>query len=154
MTGATPVYGWPYPVDADTVKSAVKSTPQAMALAIEGTVAALGGIAAPGAWAVPVLAGVQNLGSGYAAAGYAKTANWVELCGTLQGIAAGAVASGTTMFTLPVGFRPVGNRVFACGGDGFKRVDVNSTGAVLLNTALVAGTGFVDLSNIRFRIDR
>lgn len=154
MTANTPIYGWPYPTDTDTLKSAVKATPQALATAIENTLASLGGLSSPGAWTAPTLAGVANLGGGYAAAGYAKTANWVELAGTLQGPGAAAVTAPVTMFVLPVGFRPLANRVFACGGDGFKRVDVFSNGNVSLQTNLAAATGFVDLSNIRFRIDR
>lgn len=154
MPGTTPTYGLHYPIGTDRLDAAVTTIPQQLATDVENTIQSLGGIAAPGAWTSPALSGVQNLGSGFVPAGYAKTANWVELVGTIQGIGAGAVAVGTTPFILPVGFRPLTNHVFACGGDGFKRVDVNSSGAVIINTALVAGTGFVDLSTIRFRIDR
>lgn len=157
MPGATPTYALPYPIATDRLDAAVTTIPQSLAQQIEATIAALGGVAAPGAWQTPTLAGgVTNLGSGFALARYRKALNTVKCRGTLS-FASGASA-GVTLFTLPVGFRPsatspAGHLIFPCSsGIGFARVDVMSTGAVVLQSAFAAG-GFMALDAIEFDVD-
>lgn len=99
------------------------------------------------AWRVPTLAGswVQSLGSPYAPVGYKKCGRSVRLSGN--------VGSGSgTMFTLPVGFRPlVGTQRFTTiGNNALAIVSVAASGAVTLD----AGTATsVALDGINFAID-
>jgi hypothetical protein len=157
MPGATPTYALPYPIGTDRLDAAVTTIPQSLALAVESTIAALGGVAAPGSWQTPSLsAGVANLGSGFALGRYRKVLNTVKLRGTLS-FASGAPV-GYTLFTLPVGFRPsvtspAGHVLYPVAASiGYARIDVLSTGAVTLQSAIASG-GFVALDSIEFDVD-
>lgn len=151
MPDLTPVYGLPYPNDADTLKASTKDTPKALALAVESTVAALTGAPAPTAWTAPVLSGTWvNFGGTFAPAGYRKVAGVVYLRGVVR-----LGADGSTIFTLPVGFRPP---VVGAGGDLLMPTVSNVAGGLDVTTAGIvrhrAGTGttFVSLDGIRFLI--
>lgn len=91
-----------------------------------------------------------NTGGSYSTAAFYKDSlGRVYLKGTVTRASAGAV--GTTIFQLPVGYRPSQTLVFAAGGTGTK-VDVNSNGDVVFQ----AGTGAnpadqVSLASISFR---
>lgn len=69
MPDLTPSYGLPYPNDTDSLKAAVKDIPKALALAIEGIVAALTGAPGP-AW----VAYTPTIGSETGALGAGNTA--------------------------------------------------------------------------------
>lgn len=156
MTGFTPTYALPYPTGTDRLDAAVTTIPQQLATAVESTIAALGGVAAPGAWQVPALALGTNLAGGFALARYRKAGSVVQVRGTLS-FAAGA-AAGATIFTLPAGFRPsavspAGSLIFPLASSvGYARMDVTSAGVLQLQTALGAG-GFLSLDAISFYID-
>lgn len=80
-----------------------------------------------------------------------RAAFWKDSAGIVR--LRGIVKSGTTtIFTLPVGFRPVGVRRFVVAGDNaFARVNVNTDGTV----AQLAGTAatFLTLDAIMFRAE-
>ncbi|MDH6673515.1 hypothetical protein M2277_004180 [Paenibacillus sp. LBL] len=70
---------------------------------------------APG-WITPTLLnGWVNFGGGNAAAGFIKTHGFVILKGT---ITAGAIANGTTILTLPEGYRPKERKLFVVYSSG------------------------------------
>lgn len=159
MTGTTPLYALPYPVNADTLKSAVQATPQALAQQVEATIAGFGGIAAPGSWQTPsYAAGVANLGAPWALGRYRKVGNTVKLRGALS--FPSGLGTGVTMFTLPVGFRPssvspAGQVMIPCASSAAGLVTpvyVSTAGAVVSNGALAAG-GYLILDAIEFDVD-
>jgi hypothetical protein len=99
-----------------------------------------------------------NFANGYASASYYKDSNNVVF---LEGlIANGTALNGTTLFTLPVGYRPSAQLIFSvsCSGttatNGYasSRVDVFSSGAVTLATVGVNASpaGWLNLSEIKF----
>jgi hypothetical protein len=156
MPGATPIYALPYPISTDTLKAATQAIPQSLATQVESTIAALGGVAAPGAWQTPTLLVGTNLAGGFALARYRKILNTVRARGTLSFPA--GVAAGATLFTLPVGFRPsstspAGSLIFgSTSGLGHARIDVMTTGAFILQNALAAGQ-FLALDTIEYDVD-
>ena len=80
-------------------------------------------------WQTPTLSGAWvNYSTGWRTARYRRVDGLV--------IIEGLVRSGTgTIFTLPVGYRPLENLLFAVDGDTqvHKRVDVNGDGTVVFN---------------------
>lgn len=86
-------------------------------------------------WLLPTLtSGVTNLGQGYQTAGYYKDAQgFIHLRGFLQG-----ASNGKTLFTLPVGYRPSSQRVFATFSNhtyNTSRVDIYTDGKVVSTTS-------------------
>jgi|GEM_PF-3320555 len=93
------------------------------------------------AWNAPTLGGgFANLGAGFQPAGY-----YQDITGRVYGRGiviqtAGGCAAGTTVYTLPVGYRPVGDEAFAViYQGGFAKIDVTPSGTVVINTAIGAG---------------
>jgi hypothetical protein len=79
---------------------------------------------------------------------YRKVDDVVEL----QGLALANAGAGATLCTLPVGYRPIGEQLFAILANGttaMMRVDVQTDGQVILSAAPTAG-GYYSLSGIRF----
>jgi hypothetical protein len=96
----------------------------------------------------PFQNGWGNLGvSGELAFFYMDISNCVHLQGTIKNGTVGAVA-----FTLPIGYRPLGNLIFPAlvGGDVAGRVDVQANGGVAVIAA--ASTAYVTLNGISFRV--
>ncbi|MDD5089981.1 MAG: hypothetical protein PHQ23_03605 [Candidatus Wallbacteria bacterium] len=101
------------------------------------------------AWIAPALQGAwSNYGGGWSTPGYYKdSVGTVHLKGLVQG---GAVPS--TIFTLPAGYRPIEQLIFAAITNGILgRIDVYPSGAVVANTP--TSNGWVPLDNIVFRAD-
>lgn len=105
----------------------------------------------PGWTAPTLLSGWVNYGAPWAVAGYKKnTVGTVILKGFIKG---GTTTSGTIIFTLPAGYRPLEKQNFVVGCfDGasyqFAQVDVDSSGNVRIEYA--PGNGFLSLSGISF----
>ncbi len=86
-----------------------------------------------------------NYGGGYETAGFYKE-SWLRVFLTGEVKSGG---SGTTIFTLPAGYRPKNREQFAVVTDtGIGAVDVTGTGDVI---HISGGTGSVNLSGISFR---
>jgi hypothetical protein len=92
------------------------------------------------AWTAPTLAGTWvNFGSGFTTAGYRRIGDMVHLKGTIK---LGVV--NTTAFTLPVGYRPTAQAIFAVeSNNAFGVVVVNAAGTVVPTTG----------SNVYFQLD-
>lgn len=72
-----------------------------------------------------------HYGGGWQSARYTRDAMGTVF---VEGLVAGGSA-GDTIFTLPVGYRPVGQLIFATiANNGLARLDVTSGGAVVWNT--------------------
>jgi hypothetical protein len=103
------------------------------------------------AWISPtLLSGWVSYGTPVEAAGYRKTpAGEVQLKGTIKN---GTATTGTTIFTLPVGYRPANQRDFVTveGGNMAARIYVNSSGNV--NIAGVTSNGLLSLESVRFYV--
>jgi hypothetical protein len=85
----------------------------------------------------------------YGGAYVTKTSdNWVVCKGLIQ---AGTVASGTVLFTLPVGFRPAYALQLSVFVGGPASVNVYTNGQVVLNSAPSAGS-WLSLCNIAFNV--
>lgn len=85
-----------------------------------------------------------NFGGAFTGAAYTKdTSNRVHVRGMVKN---GAL--GTSVFTLPVGYRPSGTLVFAqmANPDALIRVDVTSAGAVIPQTTGAATNVYVALN--------
>lgn len=94
-------------------------------------------------WLAATYAGSWATFGGFAAAYFKMPTNQVRLRGQVTG---GAV--GTTIFTLPAGYRPPNTEQFAVATNtGYGRVDVSNGGVVTLQSG---GTGWVSLANITF----
>ncbi len=107
-------------------------------------------VAAP-TWTAPTLGnGWVNFLSGVAPVAYRRVGDVVELRGAIR---SGTLA--TTVFTLPVGFRPTaGNHLFAVvAGPGGARLDVSSDGTVVVRAYYSSGTSaLVSLAGVRFAV--
>jgi len=103
-------------------------------------------------WTAPTLLNswVNYDAANYANAGYAKTADGiVHLRGSIKD---GVASAGTTLFTLPTGFRPTKRHQFAVVADGaIEVVDVATNGDVVLGTA--SSATWLSLSGIAFSVD-
>lgn len=83
-------------------------------------------------------------GAGEPTAAFYKDRNRVYLRGLVTGGAAGS-----TIFTLPAGYRPIGNARFPCeAGGAYAMVYVTAAGAVIFYT----GTTPVALEPVNFRV--
>ncbi len=103
------------------------------------------------AWTAPTLGNSwQDFLSGVAPVAYRRVGDVVELRGAIK---SGTLA--TTVFTLPVGFRPTaGNHLFAVvAGPGGARLDVSSDGTVVVRHYYSSGTNaLVSLAGVRFAV--
>lgn len=104
-------------------------------------------------WITPTL---QNSWTKYGDAAFASVAYRKDVTGkiTLRGFVLKASgAAGTTIFTLPTGFRPLKHQMWPCqNSSGIERVDVRSTGAVIYQGAQAALT-WLSLDPISFWTD-
>jgi hypothetical protein len=89
--------------------------------------------------------GWSDYGSAWQTAAYCKdAAGFVHVRGLVQRTS----GSGTTILTLPAGYRPAAQKIFAVYGDaGAGRIDVRTDGVVLYTAG---GTGFLSLEGITF----
>jgi phage minor structural protein len=99
-------------------------------------------------WIAPTLLnGWVNYGSGYETAGYYKDAlGFIHLKGVIKSGTMGAAA-----FTLPAGYRPSYKKMFivpTAGGAG--RVDIDTSGNVIVVSYGSATNGYVSLDGIEF----
>lgn len=138
MTGATPLYGWTYPTGVDRLDAAVTTIPQSMATDIENTLAALFAGGVPGAgWANLALAANWSQVAGYGVGTqtrYTKYGSRVYVDG--YGIRATSIAAaGSTVLTLPVGFRPAAKIT--------RPTVINNGGTLSANLLDIATTGLV-----------
>lgn len=86
------------------------------------------------AWTAPTLLNSWvNFGGVYVGAAYRKVGDMVQLRGSIKN---GTVTAGTTIYTLPVGFRPPATHVFATldGNNAISRFDVDASGNVAIQT--------------------
>lgn len=159
MPGTTPVYGIPYPIASDPLDDAVSVIPQAEAMAIESTVSALLGVSAPGSWQPLTFAGFTNLG-GFQNLNYRKIGNVVHLRGAATNTSGALKGAGTSLATLPVGFRPqaatrmsgVRNTTGATGNDALLCIDAGNNGVLTLRHDVPATT-YLMLDGMYFYID-
>ena len=100
---------------------------------------------------VPTLAANwSNYGGAYQTAGYWKDSatGVVHLTGLVKKSVAGV--AGEAIFTLPTGYRPAAQEIFATDSNGaHSRIDVNASGGVLFQTG--TATAWVSLSGISFK---
>jgi hypothetical protein len=159
MVANTPLYSLPYPTTGDTYSEALMGIPEDLAVAVESTIAGFGGIAAPGSWVTvgagggaPAFAtGWGNYGAPFNTVQYRKVGVRVYLRGLA--ISASNRAADDPVFTLPAGFRPLGQLMFtAIQSNGQYRVDVKTAGDVTIPAAAASGV-FVSLSGISFAVD-
>jgi hypothetical protein len=139
MPGATPVYGLPYPISTDRLDDAITTIPEDLALAVESTIASFGGIAAPGAWQTPAAFGTSwsDYGAGQEAVRYRKVGQ--EVIGV--GLAKRTAGAVTTIYTLPVGFRPTRQtfRTTVIHGATVGALQIDTTGVITAPSAYVNG---------------
>ena len=107
------------------------------------------------AWIAPTLVNSWvNYGAGFHSAGYYKDPlGVVHIRGLIKD---GTVTIGTTLFTLPVGYRPSQAVLFDVAGyippnPASVRIDVNASGTVTINST--ADNYYLSLSGISFRAD-
>jgi hypothetical protein len=119
--------------------------------------------AKPLQWIAPTLNGVcgadcvywQNEGAGWSTAGYTKDSfGIVHLKGVIQELCTCGIAPFilNPVFTLPVGYRPSGESVFATldGGDALARISVLSDGSVDVAQGSGNVGGYLSLDGITF----
>lgn len=96
------------------------------------------------AWIVPALSsGWQNFGGGHHWAAYKKVGTRVFLRGLIR-----FGPDNSTIFTLPLGYRPTAIELFyGAGSGGVVRVDVNPDGTVV---AYNGGGTFLSLAGLSF----
>lgn len=103
------------------------------------------------AWQAPTLGSSWvNFAGGYQNAAYRKIGNRVFIRGMVKN---GTITDGTVLFTLPIGYRPLGHELFTgyqSAGTAY-RLNVNSTGAVAIYG--VTANAWISLSNISFMVD-
>lgn len=94
-------------------------------------------------------AGWSNFGSGYNPAGFRRVGDMVQLRGTVN--SAGGGGTSTTIFTVPVGYRPANNCDQGILGNSIiNQLVFLATGAVLCNFAPAATTYLLD--NLAFSL--
>ncbi|UYL93929.1 putative tail fiber protein [Geobacillus phage vB_GthS_PK3.5] len=99
-------------------------------------------------WIAPTLLnGWSNFGSGYERAAYYKDAlGFIRLKGVIKGGTMGAAA-----FVLPIGYRPPARKMFAVAtSGGMGRVDIDTSGNVIIVVFGSASNGYVNLDGIVF----
>lgn len=97
--------------------------------------------------------GWTNRGTGFPNVSYRlapSPANSLQLAGEAQ---SGTVTNGTTLFTLPAGWRPATEQIIVCGystGTNIARLQINTSGAVnIFNAGATAGiAGIIQINNI------
>lgn len=107
-------------------------------------------IEAQQAWQTPTLQGAwTNYGAPYGNAGYMKDSlGFVRLKGLVKG-----GATGTTIFTLPVGCRPAEQLIYAGYGDGaVVRLDIYTNGNVYYSAGAATST-YTSLQNVIFKAE-
>lgn len=117
---------------------------------LSGDVATKRPIALDGeSWTAPTLQnGWVNYGSVFATAGYRKLPSGLVVVKGL--VKDGTVTSGTVIFTLPVGYRPMEKLIFpSLNNNNVSRVDVGSNGDVIVAHPSTA-SGWLALDGIRF----
>lgn len=115
-----------------------------------------GGSYAWGTWQTPTLVnGWSNLG-GYQSARYVlEDSKLVRIEGAITG---GTTAAGTTLFTLPTGYRPAADQIFTCytgqpaAAERAISIYITTAGVVKIDGGFAAQT-WISLSGIAFRID-
>jgi hypothetical protein len=104
-----------------------------------------------GQWISPTLLnGWVNFGGSEAIIGFYKDElGMVRLKGTIK---SGTATAGTTLFYLPVGYRPLEKIPFAVDSNGaYGRIDILSSGAVQIQAGV---SGALTLNNITFRAEQ
>lgn len=92
--------------------------------------------------------GWGNLGAGYQSARFFKDPDGFV---KVEGLANRTSGTGTTLFTLPAGYRPTAVRAFGCIANGvIAQVEVRTNGAVVQSTGVGANPTNVSLEGIRF----
>jgi hypothetical protein len=113
----------------------------------------------PGAWGTFFgTAGWMNYSGGWATAQIRKTGDVVEARGLI--VYTPTAAAGTlTIGTLPAGYRPPGNVMFPCVGgqvggptQEMFRVDVPTTGIVVVQLGRSGALNYLSLDSIRFSV--
>lgn len=132
MPNATPIYGLPYPADGDTLASAVKATPQALAEGIEAALQTIGGFPVPTAWAnVPLGSGWSAGGNGFV---YRKHLGVIYV--SMHALKA-SWSPGESIGVLPATYRPSRTLTWSGGGGHSGRVLTN--GAITVESASSGG---------------
>lgn len=141
MSGATPVYGWPYPVSTDRLDDAVTTIPHDLALAMETTLASLyaGGVPGAGWINIPWAANWSSVSSQGRYTKYGSRV-YVDTYGLR---ATSSFASGGTVYTMPAGYRPSQVAVRQClvnNGGTFTHATAkfNTDGTVVVDTSAAA----------------
>lgn len=114
---------------------------------------ATGVIGTPAFTNLPMGSGWTAYGSGYATPSYYKDSmGYVTVHGLAQNTSGSSKAPGTTIATLPAGFRPLSQISFSSPSSAVlgDRVDVLSTGVIITANSTIANSGFVFLDCIRF----
>lgn len=139
MPGATPIYGWPYPIGTDQLQDAVSTIPQDLATDMENTIAALYAGGVPGAgWANLPLAANWTVN---AACRYTKYGSRVYVEGYMNRATSVFASGGAFTTALPAAFRPLALHyapaLVSVGGTlNLAMVVLNTTGILnLLNNA-------------------
>lgn len=98
-------------------------------------------------WAAPSLQNSWvNYGSTWEIAGYRKKNGFVQLRGLIK---SGVVTSGTTLFTLPTGFRPLTDKHVICvSAQATCVLNIMATGIVKINAG--ASATYISLADISF----
>ncbi|MDQ3039483.1 MAG: hypothetical protein M3R16_06785, partial [Pseudomonadota bacterium] len=134
--------------EAPTIPTLAAGTNTTQAATTAFVAAAVG---ADSGWVAPTLLNSwANFGAPFATAGYRKISKVVYLRGLVAG---GMIADGTTLMTLPVGYRPTATRMFFVKANtGHCRIDVEAGGNVIINN-MTGNSGFLSLDPIVFQID-
>lgn len=105
-------------------------------------------------WVTPALGSSWvNYANGWSTVGYMKDSlGFVQFKGLMQNGQSG----GATVFTLPVGYRPLATIMFIVpAASGAARIDVNTNGTVFVNTYHAGGNnGYVSLNNVSFKAEQ
>jgi hypothetical protein len=132
MPDLTPIYAIPKPNDADSMASALYTTPRAMADGIETALQTILGQGTPTSWA-PV-----PLGSGWAAAanGFVYRRHLGVVYVSMH-VSKATWTPGETVGTLPVGFRP--SRTLVWAGYGTHTGRILTTGVITVESSPSGG---------------
>lgn len=104
-----------------------------------------------GNWQTPTLnAPWANYGDPFATAAYRKDGNRVQLRGRVKG-----GAGGSSLFTLPLGFRPPAQQTYAVMSDGTSptHVDIKSNGEVTVAQPTSGVLGGLSLDAVAFFVE-
>ena len=105
-----------------------------------------------GAWeSLTLSASWVNYGSGYGSARYRKIGNRVQVAGLIK---SGTTTVGTTIATLPVGFRPSSQEIYTAhnGTSGARALQVGTNGTIVI-AGLAVSNAELSLANITFLVD-